>query len=137
MLEVLKGQVLIWKYNRNTWDIVPQLIKADILQAYWNLIFPITSSIYYILTVPLTSSLMNQLEDNLNFLGIANNVVMSLLVALFVIGFLAAILQLQKSLRLFHSIFFIIPFDILDKNMLIRQSLSKIRNGEFFFKLRK
>lgn len=136
MLEVLKQEVLIWKYSRESWDIVPLLINADILQAYWNLIFPITSTIYYVLTVPLTAELMTQLDKNLAYLGVINNLVIFFLVLIFVAGIITIVVPLQNNLRSFHSLLYIIPFELLDKNILLKQNLVRIRIGELFYKLK-
>jgi len=136
MLEIMKQEVLIWEHSRDSWDIVKEIIEKRINQAYWNYIFPITSSIYNILTIPLTSRLISQLESNLAFLSTANTIVLTILILQSVLGFIFITLPLQQSLRQYHAHMYIVPFDVIDKNMRLMQSLMRIRYGEFFFKLR-
>jgi len=104
------------------------------MQAYWNYNTPISTAIYAVFTVPLVTLLMSQLEENLAFLGIANNMVLLLLTFIFIAGIILIVYPMQNKLRKYHSMLYIIPLELIDQNMLLRQSLMRMRHGEFFFK---
>lgn len=79
---------------------------------------------------------MSQLEDNLSFLGTANTLMISILVISFISSYFLLALPLQRSLKHFHALLYIIPLEVIDSNMLLKQSLMRVRYGEFFFKLK-
>jgi len=134
-VEVLKREVFIWEYSRESWDIVIRIIEEEHMEAYWNYNTPISTAIYAIFTVPLVNLLMSQLEENLTFLGVANNIVLLILTTLFFAGLAFIIFPLQKKLKQYHAFLYVIPIEVIDQNMMLKQSLMRVRHGEFFFKI--
>lgn len=94
------------------------------------------TDIYRVLSIPLLNELFKTLDSNIQFLSLYNNFMIG---GLFLVYLVLSIIMYSRSQQLmvnYYGHIYIIPFELLEKNSIIKHHMQKIGGNGPFFKLR-
>lgn len=135
VLESFKSIMFRWESARGSWDDIKQLMYMPEMISYLHIFSMIISTTYYTITVDASNTIILELANNLNFVNLYSKLFEYLLFIIFLLMSILLISPIQQIMENYYSCFYIIPFELLEMNMAIRQKIKKIPDVDKFFKL--
>ena len=78
---------------------------------------------------------MLELAVNLTFIDLYSDILIAVLVVIFLAMAVFLILPMQRAMTNYYAVFYIVPFELLEKNLMVRHLLKKIPGCDKFYKL--
>jgi len=135
VLESFKSIMFRWESARGSWDDIKQLMYMPEMISYLHIFSMIISTTYYTITVDASNTIILELANNLDFVNLYSKLFEYLLFIIFLLMSILLISPIQQIMENYYSCFYIIPFELLEMNMAIRQKIKKIPDVDKFFKL--
>lgn len=135
VLESFKTIIFKWQTARNSWADIRQLMYMPEMSTFLPQFTAVTTATYYAVTVGLTNTIIFELDHNLSFVDLYSALFELLLFLIFAIMSILLIRPIQRIMERYTSLFYVIPFELLEANMMLRHKLKKIPDNPKFFKL--
>jgi len=135
MLESFRTIIFKWKTARESWDEVKKLMHMPEMMTLLALLSSIMTTTYYTITVGVSNTIILELERNLSFVNLYSSMFEYMQLVIYLATASMLIGQSQRIMERYYSIFYIIPFELLEANMAIRHKLKKIGDIAKFYKL--
>ena len=123
-----------WKIKRYSWADVEIMYKKKSFRTMLTQLQPILNNIYYVINEEITNHLMVELQEELEFIELMTYSLYCLLALGCLLIYYQVVLRVRKLIRDFKTVIFIFPFELLEKNLVMKHHLKKVSKGAHVYK---
>ena len=96
---------------------------------------PILTSIYYKFNLDVTNTLMDELQEELEFVELMTYFMYLILALACLLIYFHVVKRVQKLMRDFKTVVFIFPFELIEKNLILKHHLKRVSKGGHLYKI--
>ena len=135
MIEIFDGYIMEWQMKKNDPLEVIQIIHKKNFKIFMANYQQILTSCYYEILTDFSNTMMTQLKNNLDVSNTYTFVTIFLVFLLSFINFWILVIPIQKIVMYFESILFIFPVVLIEKNMVMKHRIMKLKDNNNVFNL--
>lgn len=135
IIESFKNVIFNWESARISVSKMKELMYMPEIIHFLHFFSNIMSYQYYAFTVGASNTIMLELSKNLEFVNIYSSIFEYTFLLIYLLAALLLIRPIQRIMENYYNIFYVIPFELFEMNIAIRQKIKKIPYVSKFFQL--
>jgi len=135
MMTVFEQMIDDWKMQRDNFERVVKMFTQQNFVTFLSSFNFIMTNTYYWGTVPLTNILMGELQIIASFVQIYSRLLFVGISISFIFALYYTIKVTKKIMMNYYAMFYIMPYSLLEKNLVFRHKLRKVAPSSKFYKL--
>lgn len=134
-MTVFEQMIDDWKMQRDNFERVVKMFTQQNFVTFLSSFNFIMTNTYYWGTVPLTNILMGELQIIASFVQIYSRLLFVGISISFIFALYYTIKVTKKIMMNYYAMFYIMPYSLLEKNLVFRHKLRKVAASSKFYKL--
>lgn len=135
MLQLFESIVEEWKSKRGDWKEVLKIFEKKSMMSFLAQNNFILTDFYYWGTLPLSNTMMSNIDNyNIN-LHIYSNFALGGIFVIYLGMSFFIIYPLVRAFRNYYSLFYILPFELIEQNFVMQHRIKKIEGRRLFYKV--
>lgn len=134
MITTLDYYITQWEIRRDDYSDVVTLMKKKSFKQILAHLKPILTSLYYYFVNEITSTLTDELDKELRYIDLLNFMIMLSFLASFFIIYVQVVQRVWTLMRNFLCIVFVLPVNLVEKNLVMKHHLKKVTKGSSLYK---
>lgn len=134
-MTVFEQMIDDWKMQRDNFERVVKMFTQQNFVTFLSSFNFIMTNTYYWGTVPLTNILMGELQIIASFVQIYSRLLFVGISISFIFALYYTIKVTKKIMMNYYAMFYIMPYSLLEKNLVFRHKLRKVAPSSKFYKL--
>lgn len=124
-----------WELNNDNWDEILKLFQKKSLRMIFTQIQPTLTTMYYSLTTDMTNTLMQELDEDLDFVKLTTYFMFAALGIGTLVVYFNVVKEVKKLLKDFKSVLWIFPVSLLEKNLILKHHFKRVGKGHHIYKI--
>ena len=134
-LRIFDGFIQEWKMKKDNHKEVLGILQKKNFKSFLAYFQITLTACYYGLLTEYLNTMMNQLKHNQEMSSTYISIVISISLSVFCLMLVMVVAPIQKILMRFRSTLIIFPIGLMEKNMIIRYKILKLKNTTSIYNL--